>query len=65
MKYANKNQTRIADYARSQGRANFRKGKSLDDCPWGDKVRVFYYRQGWQSEKRLTKKVNARKSLYG
>jgi len=65
MKHATKEQTRIADYARSQGRVNFRNGKGLDDCPWNDKARVFYYRQGWQSEKRLAKKVNARRSLYG
>jgi len=60
-----KEQTKVANHAWSKGRVSFRNGKSIEDCPWDDEIRVFHYRQGWLFEKRLTNKVAARRSLYG
>ena len=62
---ATKEQTKVANYAWSKGRVSFRNGKSLKDCPWDDEIKVFYYRQGWLFEKRLTNKAAARRCLYG
>jgi hypothetical protein len=56
-------QRHTANYAESEGRARYRQGKPVTDCPWSDSFRALYFQLGWNAESRKRRNIRRRRAL--